>query len=313
MYEISERTIEVLSLALHDLCANPKTGAAALKELARLIRFHGGLPIRATIDDQTPAQIELGNMPTLTSPVESHAQDQSLLIDLASVDVFEQQAPVIDRASDCVVDTRTSDTADVAVENSRNPREIDIIFVIGGPGSGKGTICARLAEDHHFMHVSVGDILRSEVQSGSELGIQVADIMRDGSLVSDGLILDVVQRYLDTLPLPSSETLRVLMDGFPRTVEQATEFEKLIRRPSKILWFSCEDSILIERILSRGETSGRADDNEESANQRLRSFHDCTDKIHEYFSLNSADSLISIDASQTIDEVYNNITKALSL
>lgn len=313
MYEISERTIEVLSLALHDLCSNPKTGLDALKELARLIRFHGGLPIKATIDDQTPAQIELGNRPTITPSVQSHDQDQSLPIDRVSVDLNEQHSSLIDRSSDCVVDTRTSDTVDVAGENSRNPRGIDIIFVIGGPGSGKGTICGRLAENHDFMHVSVGDILRSEVQSGSALGVQVADIMRDGSLVSDGLILDVVQRFLDTLPLQSSDTLRVLMDGFPRTVEQATQFEKLIRRPSKILWFSCEDSILIERILSRGEISGRADDNQESANQRLRSFHDCTDKIHEYFSLNSADSLISIDASQTIDEVYNYITKALSL
>ena len=298
MYEIRERTIEVLSLALHDLSLNPISGPAALRELARLIRLHGGIRMKQTKDDGACTQIELGDSHPIHSPDEVHVQNK---------------AQVIDRIPQEVERESRLAAIDVAWEYLEDPREIDIIFVIGGPGSGKGTICEKLASAHEFKHVSVGELLRSEVRSGSALGNQVAEIMRSGTLVSDGLILDVVHRYLANLISETSGPLRVLMDGFPRTVEQAIAFEKLIRPPSKIMWFSCDDSILIQRILSRGETSGRADDNTESANQRLLSFHAATSKIHEYFSENCGGALISIDASQTIDEVYINVKNALAL
>ena len=177
---------------------------------------------------------------------------------------------------------------------------------MGGPGSGKGTVCSRLVALFGLVHLSIGDLLRSEVALGSEIGLHVESLMRAGDLVSDQLILDLVQRAVSN----RSDSQVFLLDGFPRTLEQAIRFEQLAQTlPALVLWLSCEDSILVERLLERGKSSGRADDNEDSIRKRIETYRVMTLPIYEHSVQQKC--LIEIDAGQSIDQVAFQAESAL--
>ena len=178
-----------------------------------------------------------------------------------------------------------------------------VILVLGGPGSGKGTLCDCLVSDMGFGHVSVGDCLRTEVASGSALGKEVDAIMQSGRLVSDDLAIQVV-----TGALANHKASRILLDGFPRTVEQATQLEEQVCSVSKVFWLACEDeSVLINRILARGRASGRVDDNAESVAERLKTFKENTTPILEYFKGRNDGKLVLVDASLSPSEVLDYV------
>lgn len=148
-----------------------------------------------------------------------------------------------------------------------------IIIVVGGPGSGKGILCQRLSEECGVVHLSSGDLLREEVKRGTPLGKEVAQIMERGELVSSAVITALIRRHMRNFP-----GKRVMLDGFPRSIENAHDFMALMGKPELALHLHCDDTILMERIIKRGkegEESGqqRADDNFETALQRLRTFH----------------------------------------
>lgn len=148
-----------------------------------------------------------------------------------------------------------------------------IIIVVGGPGSGKGILCQRLAEECGVVHLSSGDLLREEVKRGTPLGKEVAQIMERGELVSSAVITALIRRHMRNFP-----GKRVMLDGFPRSIENAHDFMALMGKPELALHLHCDDTILMERIMKRGregEENGqqRADDNFETALQRLRTFH----------------------------------------
>lgn len=148
-----------------------------------------------------------------------------------------------------------------------------IVLVVGGPGSGKGILCDRLAAECGIVHLSSGNLLRDEVKLGTPLGLEVADIMARGELVSSAVITTLVRRRMRKFP-----GRRVLLDGFPRSLENAHDFLKLCGRPELALHLECDDTILMERIIKRmkeGEQNGtqRADDNISTGLQRLRTFH----------------------------------------
>lgn len=148
-----------------------------------------------------------------------------------------------------------------------------IIIVVGGPGSGKGILCQRLTEECGVVHLSSGDLLREEVKRGTPLGKEVAKIMERGELVSSAVITALIRRHMRNFP-----GKRVMLDGFPRSIENAHDFMALMGKPELALHLHCDDTILMERIIKRGkegEENGRqrADDNFETALQRLRTFH----------------------------------------
>jgi len=184
----------------------------------------------------------------------------------------------------------------------------DIVFILGGPGSGKGTICTRLVSDFKFLHLSVGDLLRSEVASGSAVGHEVEGIMKSGGLVSDRLALSIVRESIEKArSMTDKGPFRVLLDGFPRTLDQAMMFESSVCRVSRIVWLTCSDEILVDRILARGLTSGRQDDNAESVRIRLKAFNENTEKIREHFASLNDDRLVVLDASLNTEEVYDKV------
>lgn len=148
-----------------------------------------------------------------------------------------------------------------------------IVIVVGGPGSGKGILCDRLAKECGVVHLSSGDLLREEVQRGTPLGKEVQGIMARGELVSSAVITALIRRHMRNFP-----GKRVMLDGFPRSVENASDFLDLMGKPELALHLECDDTILMERILKRGKEAQakgeqRADDNIETALQRLRTFH----------------------------------------
>lgn len=156
-----------------------------------------------------------------------------------------------------------------------------IVLVVGGPGSGKGALCERLAKDCGAVHLSCGEMLRLEVEAQTPLGKEVADIMARGDLVSSAVVTALMRRRMRRHP-----GRRILLDGFPRSLENARDFVELCGPPELALHLNCDDTILIERILARGSVGGsetkgdgvaaaakRSDDNVYTAIQRLKNYH----------------------------------------
>ncbi|XP_004210036.3 adenylate kinase isoenzyme 5 isoform X1 [Hydra vulgaris] len=178
-----------------------------------------------------------------------------------------------------------------------------VIFVLGGPGSGKGTQCAKLAVQYGFKHLSAGDLLRKEVEKGSEIGQKINEIMKEGQLVPE----DVTICLLKEAMVENSKCLGFLIDGFPREIQQGKKFERMVCFAKMVLYFDCKDDILVERLLSRGATSGRLDDNEATIKKRLSLFHEKTEPVVLYYK----DIVEKICADCSIEEVFTNVCNAI--
>eukprot|EP00891_Asterochloris_glomerata_P004607 jgi/Astpho2/4607/Aster-00180 len=144
-----------------------------------------------------------------------------------------------------------------------------IIFVLGGPGSGKGTQCERIAAKYSCKHLSAGDLLREEVKSGSEKGKELAAIMKEGKLVPQAVTIELLRKAMI-----KSSANNFLIDGFPRALDQAESFEKEVKPCQLVLFFDCPEETMKQRLTSRGKTSGRADDNEETIIKRFKTFQE---------------------------------------
>lgn len=181
-----------------------------------------------------------------------------------------------------------------------------LVIVVGGPGSGKGILCKRLVEECGVVHLSSGDLLRDEVESGTPLGREVAAIMERGELVSSAVITALIRRHTRNFP-----GKRVLLDGFPRSVENAADFLDLMGTPELALHLECDDTILMERIIKRGregEKDGnvRADDNIDTALQRVRTFHKYHKPTMDWLREQHV-PIVNLDCSGTHQNVFNQL------
>jgi len=184
--------------------------------------------------------------------------------------------------------------------------------VLGGPGSGKGTQCAKLVADRGYAHLSAGDLLRDEVASGSALGQECAQIMKDGKLVPPEVIIrllrEAMERAVAAAPA-SALPVNILIDGFPRALDQAALFERGIMAPELVLFFDCPEEEMEARLLKRGETSGRADDNADTIRKRFRTFvEQSVPVVDEYHRKGKA---AKISATAPPDEVYVKVLEAI--
>lgn len=150
------------------------------------------------------------------------------------------------------------------------------IVIFGAPGSGKGTQSDKLVEKYGFKHISTGDVLRGEIAQGSELGKTAKSFIDEGKLIPDSLMIDILASVYDTL-CPCEG---VIFDGFPRTIPQAEALKKMLgERGAKVdamLELDVPDEELMARLINRGKTSGRADDNEETIKKRLAVYKEQT-------------------------------------
>lgn len=185
------------------------------------------------------------------------------------------------------------------------------VLLIGPPGSGKGTQGERLASRLRLEHLAAGDLLRAEVHNGTPLGRQVAGLMQRGELVPD----DVVLRLVMPRVLEAGEANGYVLDGFPRSVEQAGEARRLADSsgagPDAVIYLDAPRAELVRRILARAEKEGRADDNPQTVENRLRVFDDATAPLVDYYRQRGL--LHVIDADQEEDAVTADILRALGV
>ena len=161
------------------------------------------------------------------------------------------------------------------------------IVIFGAPGSGKGTQSKMIVERYGFDYISTGDMLRQAISQGSELGRTAKEYIDRGQLVPDDLIVRLIADFLDG----KHGSKGVIFDGFPRTIPQAEALkEMLAQRGTQVhamLELNVPDEMLMERLINRGKTSGRADDNEETIGKRLAVYHNQTSPLIEWYEKES--------------------------
>ena len=179
------------------------------------------------------------------------------------------------------------------------------LLFLGPPGAGKGTQAARLCKAHGIKHLSTGDLLRSEVAAGTALGQEAEAVMNRGELVSDALVLAIVESQMKAL-----NGAGWLLDGFPRTVPQAEALDKLLAELQQpidaVVLLELDDGVLIERLLARG----RADDTEAVIRNRLEVYRDKTAPLIDFYKAKGL--LTSIEAQGSMDAIAERLEKSFS-
>jgi len=174
-----------------------------------------------------------------------------------------------------------------------------VVFVLGGPGSGKGTQCAKLRDEFSLIHLSTGDLMREEVAAKSHLGTEIFRHMQTGSLVPD----EITVRLLKNAMLKHKDTNRFLIDGFPRTLEQAKMFEHEVATVSFAVSFDLSADVMRERIAARAAAApGRVDDNPETVEKRLKVFEEQSKPVMDFYD--PIGRLRRVSAAASVEEVY---------
>lgn len=157
------------------------------------------------------------------------------------------------------------------------------IVIFGAPGSGKGTQSDLLVQKYGFKHISTGDVLRAEIKAGTELGRTASSYIDKGQLLPDSLIIDILASTYDAL-CPCEG---VIFDGFPRTIPQAEALKRMLAERGTgvgaMLELDVPEEMLMERLINRGKTSGRADDNVETIRKRLDVYCSQTAPLIEWY------------------------------
>ncbi|EIE88297.1 hypothetical protein G6F46_000803 [Rhizopus delemar] len=199
----------------------------------------------------------------------------------------------------------------MTITTTFSPAEVTVVFVLGGPGAGKGTQCARIKKDYDFVHLSAGDLLREEQKrQGSEYGELIQNYIRDGLIVPMEVTIALLEKAMKESIEKENKT-RFLIDGFPRKMDQADKFEETVVESKFVLYFSCSEETLLERLLKRGESSGRVDDNIESIKKRFQTFKDTSYPVIEAFE--KKNKVCEINAEQSVEEVYDNVKKVFDV
>lgn len=186
--------------------------------------------------------------------------------------------------------------------------QVDVIFVLGGPGSGKGTQCEKLVSEYGFVHLSAGDLLRAEQQRpGSQYGELIANYIKNGEIVPQEITIALLNNAIKENYATGKK--KFLVDGFPRKMDQAITFEEKIVPLKLTIFFECPELVMLQRLLKRGETSGRADDNIESIKKRFKTFVDTLMPVVDYFE--KQDKVVKVSCENTVDTVNKQLVAAL--
>jgi adenylate kinase len=183
------------------------------------------------------------------------------------------------------------------------------LILFGPPGAGKGTQAQRLCEAYGLIHLSTGNLLRAEVAAQTPLGIQAKAIMDSGFLVSDEIVVGMIENKLDE----TSGAAGYVFDGFPRTVAQAEALDQMLSRKGlaidRVFSLDVNEDELVRRLLARAAIEGRTDDNEASIRQRFAAYEDQTLPVAAYYA--QQNRLERLDGAGTLDEVYSRLQAAI--
>lgn len=178
------------------------------------------------------------------------------------------------------------------------------IILFGPPGSGKGTQSARLVEKYGLIHLSTGDLLRSEINRQTQLGMEAKAIMDRGELVPDAVVVGMIASAVDANPGVGG----FLFDGFPRTVAQSEALDHLLKEKGTsigvVLALEVSEEELVKRLLKRGLTSGRSDDNsEEVVRARIVEYHKKTSVVAGYYR--QFNKVVDVKGEGTVEEIFS--------
>ncbi|KAL0578436.1 bifunctional uridylate/adenylate kinase [Marasmius crinis-equi] len=212
---------------------------------------------------------------------------------------------------------KISDALHLHKKPAFDAKKVTVIFVLGGPGAGKGTQCARLVEDFGFCHLSAGDLLRAEQnREGSQYGELIRTCIKEGTIVP----MEVTVKLLENAMRAAIDEKRTgdgwadgqgrfLIDGFPRKMDQAEMFEHTVCPASAVLFFTTTEEVMLDRLLERGKTSGREDDNAESIKKRFVTYKEQTMPVIEHYA--KVGKVVEIDSSVSIEEVHQKANTAI--
>ena len=185
------------------------------------------------------------------------------------------------------------------------------LVLLGAPGSGKGTQAARLKEHLQVPHISTGDLLRAEVAAGSTLGLQAKAVMDRGDLVSDDILLGMLEDRLSRPDVADG----FILDGYPRNLAQAGALGDLLARIGQpmdhAVQLDVDTDLLVERIAGRAKEQGRVDDSPESVRNRLNVYNDVTAPVVDYYRQRGMLKVVHGEGS--MDDVFTRILEAVAV
>ncbi len=184
------------------------------------------------------------------------------------------------------------------------------LILFGPPGSGKGTQSEKLIAKYYLKHLSTGDLLRSEIARKTPLGIEAKKFMDKGQLVPDEVVIGMISYALDDNP----DANGFLFDGFPRTAMQAQALDKLLELKNTsinvMLALAVTEEELVKRLVKRGETSGRTDDNNGHViRTRILEYNKKTSPVAEYYK--KANKVVMVKGEGTVDEIFSELTREI--
>ncbi len=184
------------------------------------------------------------------------------------------------------------------------------IVIFGAPGSGKGTQSELIIKNYGLGHISTGDVLRSEIKKGTELGKTAASFIDKGQLIPDDLMIDILAGVYDSF---GPDHKGVIFDGFPRTIPQADALKAMLaKRGHKIaamIELDVPEEELMARLINRGKESGRSDDNEETIRKRLDVYHNQTAPLIDWYKADGTHH--HIDGHGALDRIFSDIAAVI--
>ncbi|KAG8660852.1 UMP-CMP kinase 3 [Manihot esculenta] len=188
-------------------------------------------------------------------------------------------------------------------KETNKEKKLVVVFVLGGPGGGKSTQCAKIAQEVGYTHLSSGDLLRQTIKSDLENGPMIEAMIREGKSVPPGITMEILQKAM-----VKSGNDKFILDGFPRDEEIRKAFEAATKtEPELVLFFDCSEEERERRILSREQ--GRVDDNAESLRKRFRYFQEHTLPVVEYYRARGL--VLQIDAGRSEKDVFETLKSIL--
>lgn len=186
------------------------------------------------------------------------------------------------------------------------------LILFGPPGSGKGTQAAKLVEKYNLLHISTGDLFRYEIGNDTPLGLEAKSYMDKGELVPDSVTIGMLRNKVEANP----DVAGYIFDGFPRTVPQAEALDSLMQERgnsiSKLLLLDVDDDEIVTRLLERGKTSGRSDDQSEGTiRNRINVFKSETSPVFDYYAQQSKS--VKVQGVGTIEVIFDRLCEEIDV
>ena len=194
--------------------------------------------------------------------------------------------------------------------NSKSSDSMMNIILFGPPGSGKGTQANSIAKKYNLLHISTGDLFRYEIGNSTELGQLAKSYINKGELVPDDVTIGMLKNKVDAYP----DVAGYIFDGFPRNVYQSEELDRFLDKKGQtvnaLLQLDVDDEEIVKRILNRGKTSGREDDNDEMIiRNRISIFNDETSPVYNYYDKSGKST--SINGIGSLEEIFFRLSVAI--